>query len=158
MGRVSDLFRATGRAAGARVFRLQFQMGCAGGKAERTDPDNKTNSGSPSSGDKSSASASVIPDDYVFKVLVFGECDVGKTSLLVRLCTGELPENPDEYFTTTDPHKTVSVETDGVKSRLQLWDTAGQERFRTMTSTFYTGADGIVLVCDITNQRTFSNL
>ena len=47
---------------------------------------------------------------------------------------------------------------DGKKIKLQIWDTAGQERFRTITTAYYRGAMGIMLVYDITNEKSFDNI
>lgn len=47
---------------------------------------------------------------------------------------------------------------DGKTIKLQIWDTAGQERFRTITSSYYRGAQGIIIVYDITDQTSFENV
>lgn len=51
-----------------------------------------------------------------------------------------------------------NVEIDGRKVRMQVWDTAGQDRFRTITSTYYKGAHGIMLVYDVTDRESFESL
>ena len=60
-------------------------------------------------------------------------------------------------FTGID-FKIRTIELDGKKIKLQIWDTAGQERFRTITTAYYRGAMGIMLVYDITNEKSFDNI
>lgn len=54
--------------------------------------------------------------------------------------------------------KVRTIDIDGKKIKLQIWDTAGQERFRTITTAYYRGAMGIMLVYDITNEKSFENI
>lgn len=54
--------------------------------------------------------------------------------------------------------KIRTVEIDGKTIKLQIWDTAGQERFRTITSSYYRGANGIIIVYDITDMESFNNV
>ena len=61
------------------------------------------------------------------------------------------------YFSGID-FKIRTIELDGKKIKLQIWDTAGQERFRTITTAYYRGAMGIMLVYDITNEKSFDNI
>merc|ERR1711997_141721 len=80
----------------------------------------------------------------------------GKSSLLQRFADDMFTEN---YITTIGVDfrfKTIPVEKKTIK--LQIWDTAGQERFRTITSAYYRGADGIILVYDITDRESFSHV
>ncbi|XP_038640261.1 ras-related protein Rab-8B-like isoform X1 [Scyliorhinus canicula] len=94
--------------------------------------------------------------DHLFKLLLIGDSGVGKTCLLFRFC--------DDAFTTTFistigiDFKIKTVEFDGKKIKLQIWDTAGHERFRTITSAYYRGAMGIMLVYDITQAKSFDNV
>ena len=61
------------------------------------------------------------------------------------------------FFSGID-FKIRTIELDGKKIKLQIWDTAGQERFRTITTAYYRGAMGIMLVYDITNEKSFENI
>merc|ERR1712060_328259 len=54
--------------------------------------------------------------------------------------------------------KIRTVELDGKTCKLQIWDTAGQERFRTITSSYYRGAHGVIVVYDVTDKESFSNV
>ena len=81
---------------------------------------------------------------------------VGKSCLLLRFS--------DDSFTTSFittigiDFKIKTVEIDGKRVKLQIWDTAGQERFRTITTAYYRGAMGILLVYDITDEQSFLNI
>ncbi|CAF0891798.1 unnamed protein product [Didymodactylos carnosus] len=81
---------------------------------------------------------------------------VGKSSLMVRFV--------DDIFTTSYittigvDFKMSTINIDGQQCKIQIWDTAGQERFRVITSTYYRGADGVIIVYDVTNGETFANL
>lgn len=94
--------------------------------------------------------------DHLFKLLLIGDSGVGKTCLLFRFS--------DDAFNTTFistigiDFKIKTVEIDGKKIKLQIWDTAGQERFHTITTSYYRGAMGIMLVYDITQEKTFDNI
>ncbi|KAK2462411.1 hypothetical protein APHAL10511_005717 [Amanita phalloides] len=88
------------------------------------------------------------------KLLLIGNASVGKSSLLLRFSDEQwLPE--DEASATIGVHK---MEVGGKKVKLSIWDTAGQERFRTITSSYYRGAQGVILVYDVTSRETFDGL
>ncbi|XP_057315540.1 ras-related protein Rab-13-like [Hydractinia symbiolongicarpus] len=96
--------------------------------------------------------------DYnaTYKILVLGESGVGKTSIIRRFTEEEYQES---YISTIGiDSRTKVVEVEDEKVRLQIWDTAGQERFRTLTSAYYRGAMGIILVYDVTAEYSFSNI
>ena len=94
--------------------------------------------------------------DHLFKLLTIGDSGVGKTSLLLRFCDDSFSES---YITTVGvDFRFKSVEIDGKLVKLQVWDTAGQERFRTITTAYYKGAHGIVLVYDITDKKTYKQI
>lgn len=94
--------------------------------------------------------------DAVYKGVMIGDSGVGKTALLMRFCERVFEDN---YVSTigVDVKKRV-LNVDGHKVKLQLWDTAGQERFRTITQSYYRGADGIVIVFDLTDMESFTNV
>ncbi|KAM9375011.1 ras-related protein Rab-8B [Phaethornis superciliosus] len=94
--------------------------------------------------------------DYLFKLLLIGDSGVGKTCLLFRF--SEDAFNTTFISTIGIDFKIRTIELDGKKIKLQIWDTAGQERFRTITTAYYRGAMGIMLVYDITSEKSFDNI
>ncbi|KAF7232522.1 hypothetical protein EG68_09876 [Paragonimus skrjabini miyazakii] len=97
------------------------------------------------------------PDyDYLFKLLLIGDSGVGKSCLLLRFADDTYS---DTYISTIGvDFKIRTIELDGKAVKLQIWDTAGQERFRTITSSYYRGAHGIIVVYDVTDQGSFNNV
>jgi len=95
-------------------------------------------------------------DEISFKIILLGDFGVGKSSIIQRYVEAKFTdENP---VTLGTEFKTKIVETSSKKRvKLIIWDSAGQERFRTITSSFYRGASGIILAFDITDAKTFSN-
>jgi len=94
--------------------------------------------------------------DLPFKLLLIGDSAVGKSSLLLRFCDNVFQEG-NVNLTSVD-FKTKNLTIEGKTVQLQVWDTAGQERFRTITSSFYRGAHGIIVVYDIADQTSFNNV
>lgn len=91
--------------------------------------------------------------DYLFKVLLIGNSGVGKSSLLLRFADDVFSEN---FMPTIGvDFKIRTIEVDGKTIKLQIWDTAGQERFKTITSSYYKGAHGIIVTYDVTDKESF---
>ncbi|CAG8561006.1 8912_t:CDS:2, partial [Ambispora leptoticha] len=94
--------------------------------------------------------------DFLFKLLLIGDSGVGKSCLLLRFADDTYTES---YISTIGvDFKIRTIELEGKTVKLQIWDTAGQERFRTITSSYYRGAHGIIVVYDVTDQDTFLNV
>lgn len=93
--------------------------------------------------------------DLSFKILLIGDSAVGKSSLLVSFISNSVD---DLSPTIGVDFKIKMLTVGGKKLKLTIWDTAGQERFRTLTSSYYRGAQGIILVYDVTRRETFINL
>eukprot|EP00123_Amoebidium_parasiticum_P013157 comp21801_c0_seq7/m.31021 comp21801_c0_seq7/g.31021 ORF comp21801_c0_seq7/g.31021 comp21801_c0_seq7/m.31021 type:complete len:212 (-) comp21801_c0_seq7:25-660(-) len=94
--------------------------------------------------------------DYLFKLLLIGDSGVGKTCVLFRFSDDSY--NATFISTIGIDFKIRTIELDGKKIKLQIWDTAGQERFRTITTAYYRGAMGIMLVYDVTCEKSFENI
>ena len=90
-------------------------------------------------------------------MLLIGDAGVGKSSMLLRFTEDTFDENLGATIGVDFKVKMVEAE-GGARIKLTLWDTAGQERFRTLTSSYYRGAQGIILVYDVTRPDTFANL
>jgi len=94
--------------------------------------------------------------DHLFKLLIIGDSGVGKSSLLVRFADNTFSGN---YITTIGvDFKIRTIDVGGDRVKLQIWDTAGQERFRTITSTYYRGTHGVIVVYDVTSADSFANV
>ncbi|KAJ7976886.1 Ras-related protein like [Quillaja saponaria] len=90
-----------------------------------------------------------------FKILLIGDSGVGKSSLLLSFISNSV----DDLSPTIGVDFKIKLLTiGGKKLKLTIWDTAGQERFRTLTSSYYRGAQGIILVYDVTRRDTFTDL
>lgn len=95
--------------------------------------------------------------DMVMKLLIVGEQAVGKSSMLTRYADNKFTSS---YIMTIGiDFKIMSFTSkSGKKIKLHIWDTAGQERFRSITTAYYRGANGVILMYDITNRSTFENV
>jgi Ras-related protein Rab-11A len=95
-------------------------------------------------------------EEYLFKVVIIGDSAVGKSNLLSRYARNEF--NLHSKATIGVEFQTQSMDIDGKEVKAQIWDTAGQERFRAVTSAYYRGAFGALLVYDISRRSTFDNV
>ncbi len=94
--------------------------------------------------------------DYLFKMVLIGDSGVGKSNLLSKFTRNEF--NLDSKSTIGVEFATKRVVCEGATLKTQIWDTAGQERYRAITSAYYRGALGALLVFDITKAATFTNV
>lgn len=90
------------------------------------------------------------------KLLIIGDSNVGKTSMLLNYTDNYFPES--HLATIGVEFKVKELYTDKYKIILQIWDTAGQERFRSITKSFFRNTNGIIFVYDITSRKSFKNV
>ena len=90
------------------------------------------------------------------KLLLIGDSGVGKSCCLLRFSEDSF--TPSFITTIGIDFKIRTIELDGKRVKLQIWDTAGQERFRTITTAYYRGAMGILLVYDVTDAKSFNSM
>ncbi|ERE87524.1 ras-related protein Rab-19-like protein [Cricetulus griseus] len=104
----------------------------------------------------SSAQAADENVDYLFKVILIGDSNVGKTCVVQHFKSGVYSESQQN---TIGVDFTVrSLEIDGKKVKMQVWDTAGQERFRTITQSYYRSAHAAIIAYDLTRRSTFESV
>jgi Ras-related protein Rab-18 len=99
--------------------------------------------------------------DYVFKVLMIGDAGVGKSSILQQFTDGYFNDNLQSTIGVDFKVKVMTVmgaDDKPKRVKVTIWDTAGQERFRTLTSSYYRGAQGIILVYDVARAESFESL
>ncbi|KAI4382401.1 hypothetical protein MLD38_008373 [Melastoma candidum] len=94
--------------------------------------------------------------DYLFKIVLIGDSGVGKSNILSRFTRNEFCLESKSTIGVEFATRTLQVEGKTIKA--QIWDTAGQERYRAITSAYYRGAVGALLVYDVTKRQTFDNV
>ena len=99
---------------------------------------------------------SPVTSNFPLQLLMIGDSGVGKTCLLLRYANDSF--SPTFITTIGIDFKIKNVDIDGKRIKLQIWDTAGQERFRTITTSYFRGAQGILLVYDVTDRRSFESI
>ncbi|PWN50049.1 putative ras-related protein rab-18 [Violaceomyces palustris] len=101
----------------------------------------------------------VNPSDIpTLKILLIGSSSVGKSSLLLRFTDDEFLSPEETSATIGVDYRIKGIEVGGKRFKLSIWDTAGQERFRTLTSSYYRGAQGVIIAYDVTQRETFESL
>ena len=95
-------------------------------------------------------------DNNTFKILTLGESGVGKTAILKRYVENKFEKHHLATIGIDYQSKTIKINKKEIK--LKIWDTAGQERYRNIAAHVYKGADGIILVYDITDEVSFSKI
>ena len=101
---------------------------------------------------------SSIEEDYDEKIrlMVIGDANVGKTSLIKRYCQNDFN---NAYLTTIGiDFQTKNINMNNKNIKIQIWDTAGQERYRIMAKNYYNSSDGFIIVYDITKRESFNNI
>ncbi|XP_030047581.1 LOW QUALITY PROTEIN: ras-related protein Rab-33B [Microcaecilia unicolor] len=105
----------------------------------------------------SSTASSLLPRTRIFKIIVIGDSNVGKTCLTYRFCSGCFPGRSEATIGVDFRERTVDIDCEKIK--IQLWDTAGQERFRkSMVQHYYRNVHAVVFVYDVTNLDSFLSL
>ncbi|KAK5918204.1 ras-related protein Rab-39B-like [Pseudochaenichthys georgianus] len=94
---------------------------------------------------------------YQFRLIVIGDSTVGKSCLIRRFTEGRFAQVSDPTVGVDFFSRLVEIEP-GKRIKLQIWDTAGQERFRSITRAYYRNSVGGLLLFDITNRRSFTNV
>ena len=98
-----------------------------------------------------------MSDDCVYKILLLGDSTVGKTCFLLRYCDKRFQEAHLSTIGLDYRLKSMTLK-NGKNIKLQIWDTAGQDRFRAITKNYYKGANGIILIYDVTNLQSYENV
>ncbi|XP_032370970.1 ras and EF-hand domain-containing protein isoform X1 [Etheostoma spectabile] len=97
-----------------------------------------------------------VISEKAYRIVLAGDAAVGKSSFLLRLCKNEFKLNSSATLGVDFQMKTLIV--DGEPVSLQLWDTAGQERFRSIAKSYFRRADGVLLLYDVTCEKSFLNV
>lgn len=95
-------------------------------------------------------------EDYKIKIIVVGDSGVGKTNLINRFASDKFDTNSKATIGVEFVYKTLKINKEVIK--VEVWDTAGQERYKAITSSYYKGAKGAIIVYDITNEDSFNNV
>ncbi|XP_037077026.1 ras and EF-hand domain-containing protein homolog, partial [Pollicipes pollicipes] len=93
------------------------------------------------------------PPERTYKVVFAGDAAVGKSTFITRVCRGVFVTNISSTLGVDFQVKSLCVDDKNVA--VQLWDTAGQERFRSITKSYFRRADGVMLLYDVTSERSF---
>ena len=94
--------------------------------------------------------------EIIFKTLLIGDANVGKSNLLLRYVKNEFV--PDMKSTVGVEFGSKILKIFGINIKVQIWDTAGQERYRSVTSSYYKGSKGVLIVYDISNYNSFESV
>ena len=95
-------------------------------------------------------------EDYKIKIIIVGDSGVGKTNLITRFASDKFDKNSKATIGVEFIYKTIKINNKIFK--IEIWDTAGQERYKSITSAYYKGARGAIVVYDITSEDSFKNI
>ena len=95
-------------------------------------------------------------EDYKVKLIIVGDSGVGKTNLITRFASDKFEKNSKATIGVEFIYKTLKINKDIFK--IEIWDTAGEERYKSITSAYYKGAKGAIIVYDITSEKSFNNI
>ena len=94
--------------------------------------------------------------DFLFKLIIVGDSNVGKTNIMSKYIHNQFNQHSKSTIGVEFGTKIVNI--DNKKIKAQIWDTAGQERYKSITSAYYKGAKGALIVYDITNKFSFDSV
>ena len=94
--------------------------------------------------------------DFLFKLIIIGDSNVGKTNIMSQYIKQEFNINSKSTVGVEFGNKIIKINDKTIKA--QIWDTAGQERYKSITSAYYKGAKGAFIVYDITSKITFDSI
>jgi len=94
--------------------------------------------------------------DHSLKLVLVGDADVGKTCLLMSFMSEGFDPHQESTIGVDLKAKVMTIR--GQRIKLTIWDTAGQDKFRRLTGSYYRGAQGIILVYDVTKEETFDSI
>ena len=94
--------------------------------------------------------------EMIFKIILIGDSSSGKTNIINRYISNKFVENSQPTIGVEMFSKDFQIEDDSVHA--QIWDTAGQEKYNTLTSSYYKGAKGALIVYDVTQKTTFDKI
>ena len=97
-----------------------------------------------------------VKEDYKIKIIVVGDSGVGKTNLINRFASDKFDTNSKATIGVEFVYKTLKINKEIIK--VEVWDTPGQERYRSITSSYYKGANGAIIVYDLTDEESFKNV
>ena len=97
-----------------------------------------------------------VKEDYKIKIIVVGDSGVGKTNLINRFASDKFDTNSKATIGVEFVYKTLKINKEIIK--VEVWDTAGVERYRSITSSYYKGANGAIIVYDLTDEESFKNV
>ena len=97
-----------------------------------------------------------VKEDYKIKIIVVGDSGVGKTNLINRFASDKFDTNSKSTIGVEFVYKTLKINKEIIK--VEVWDTAGEERYRSITSSYYKGANGAIIVYDLTDEESFKNV
>ena len=113
--------------------------------------------GRSASNDNLSFEEAMKKTSYEFKIILLGSISVGKTAILTRYIDNEFYNNSTSTIKIDFKTKIINVN-NMIQAKLNIWDTCGDEKFRAITRQYYTNAQGILLVYDITNRESFEKI
>ena len=94
--------------------------------------------------------------DLKIRLMLIGDSNVGKTSIIKRYCNNQF--SPSYISTVGIDFETKYLRLNGKIINLQIWDTAGQERYKVLAKNYYKNSDGFIIVYDITDKKSFNNV